>query len=539
MNNDNNQIKYFGYCRKSSEDDSRQVLSLPAQKKDVQEVVEANHLKVLEIYAEAKSAKSPGRELLNKMLDRIQKGDGQGIICWKLDRLARNFIDGGRIIDMLQRGVIREIRTHERTYLPTDNVLMMSVELGMANQFIRDLSTNTKRGLRLKAAMGQPPRFANLGYKNNLATHNWEPDPVRAPYIAQMFEWYDSGQYSELQIVEKLTSAGFRTRYGNPIGKSLVGRTLRSPVYYGYFYDDGELKKGSYEPLITKEVWDRVQDRLDGRVTYNHKKTKLVFKYKGLLHCPDCGCSITAERQLQCICINCKNKFSMKKKDLCPDCGVNIKNMKNPAILDKTYYRCTKSKGKGSCSQPFILEEDLEPQLLKIFEEIKLNKSDIEDVRYELIALYEKDQQHQAATLKNLKTELTKLEEEKQRIFKKLLLSEVEGDDREMAFELKQSMTLRINAIKAQIDLLSDNSYSWLEQSSNVLKLINKAPELFMTGSQEQKTQLVNFVASNLFLSDKKVLYEYNKPFASMIKIKSKKAEQASSDLEGPIWLRG
>lgn len=529
-------IKYLGYCRKSSEDDGRQVLSLPSQKIEAQGLADSAGLNMIDVYGEAKSAKAPGRPLFNEMLSRVEKGEVRGIICWKLDRLARNFIDGGRVIDMLQRGAIKEIRTHEKVYLPTDNVLMMAMELGMANQFIRDLSVNTKRGLRIKADMGQPPRFANIGYRNNPITHNWEIDLVYAPIIVSIFDWYDSGLYSELDIVEKLNSAGYKTRYGKAFGKSLVGRILRSTVYYGHFHDNGILKKGLYEPIVDKELWDRVQDRLNGKVTYNRKKTKLVFKYKGILRCPECNCSITAEKQLQCICTKCKKKFSMKKKDYCSDCGTKINDMTNPSIIDKIYYRCTKSK--GTCSQPFILEKELESQLISIFEGIHLDKKEIEEVHGELLALYEKDQELQSAALKNLKTELTKLEDEKQRIFKKLLLSEIDSDDREMAFELKQTMTTRINAIKAQIDTLSDNSYSWLEQSSNVLKLVNKAPELFLAGSPEQKVQLVNFVASNLVLSEGKVLYEYNKPFALATEIKSRKAERPDFGSDRPVWLR-
>jgi DNA invertase Pin-like site-specific DNA recombinase len=298
----------YSYCRKSQEDDSRQVLSLPAQNQAVRDIWVRQNATCDEIFEEAKSAKVPGRKLLNKMLDSIEECGAGEIACWKLDRLARNFIDGGRIIDMIQRGVIRAIHTYEKTYLPTDNVLMMAVEFGMANQFIRDLSTNTKRGLRAKIAAGQPPRAAVVGYKNNLSTHNWEIDPYYAPIVCQIFEWYDTGLYSELDIVEKLKEAGILTKKGKQFHKSTIGRMLRDPAYYGYFYANGELYRGTYEPIINKELWDRVQDRINGRVTYNHKKGKLVFNYKGIMHCFECGCEVTAEYQHQCICTNCKKK---------------------------------------------------------------------------------------------------------------------------------------------------------------------------------------------------------------------------------------
>ena len=142
--------KYFIYCRKSSEDEDRQILSIDAQLSELNTIALQNGMSVVTTLTESKSAKEPGREVFNEMLRRIEQGEANAILSWKLDRLARNFDDGGKIIGLLQRGVIQEIRTFEKSYLPTDNVLMIAVELGMANQYVRDLSTNIRRGIREK-----------------------------------------------------------------------------------------------------------------------------------------------------------------------------------------------------------------------------------------------------------------------------------------------------------------------------------------------------------------------------------------------------
>src|ERR1051326_8408053 len=157
-------MKHFIYCRKSSEDDDRQALSIVAQLSEIRTIARANNLSIVDTLTESKSAKEPGREVFNEMLRRIEAGDANAILTWKLDRLARNFEDGGRIIGMLQRGVIQEIRTFEKTYLPTDNVLMIAVELGMANQYVRDLSLNIRRGIREKVRRGIFYGRAPLGY---------------------------------------------------------------------------------------------------------------------------------------------------------------------------------------------------------------------------------------------------------------------------------------------------------------------------------------------------------------------------------------
>ena len=188
-------MKYFIYCRKSSEDDDRQILSIDAQLSELTAIARANGLIIAETFSESKSAKEPGRPVFNSMMARVERGEASGILTWKLDRLARNFDDGGKIIGMLQRGVIQEIRAFEKTYLPSDNVLMIAVELGMANQYIRDLSVNIRRGIREKVRRGIHSGRAPLGYVNDPRTRTIEPDPVMFPKVKQLLESFSTGRY--------------------------------------------------------------------------------------------------------------------------------------------------------------------------------------------------------------------------------------------------------------------------------------------------------------------------------------------------------
>ena len=128
-----NKIKYFLYVRKSSEAEDRQVASIESQVDELQKLAQEQNFHVVKIFRESKSAKAPGRPIYNEMMARIKHGEAKGILCWKLDRLARNPIDGGEVAWVLQNNVIEHIQTYGRGYLPTDNVLMMSVEFGVAN----------------------------------------------------------------------------------------------------------------------------------------------------------------------------------------------------------------------------------------------------------------------------------------------------------------------------------------------------------------------------------------------------------------------
>src|SRR5690606_14909561 len=123
------------YCRKSTDTEDKQVLSLESQENELKRLAEAHGLNVVGILHESMSAKAEGRPIFQQLLQLIASGKADAILCWKLDRLARNFIDGGRIIDLLQKAAIKEIRTYEGTHLPSDNVLMLAVNFGMANQY--------------------------------------------------------------------------------------------------------------------------------------------------------------------------------------------------------------------------------------------------------------------------------------------------------------------------------------------------------------------------------------------------------------------
>ena len=117
--NSSNQNKYFLYARKSTEDDDKQVMSIEAQLFELKEYVRRENISVKEIFTESKSAKTPGREQFARMIDKIEKGEANGVLAWHPDRLARNSVDSGKIIYLIDTGKIVSLRFPQFWFEPT------------------------------------------------------------------------------------------------------------------------------------------------------------------------------------------------------------------------------------------------------------------------------------------------------------------------------------------------------------------------------------------------------------------------------------
>ena len=224
--------KYFLYARKSTDVEDKQILSIDAQLAELHALAKREQLNVVEVFVEKKSAKMPGRPMFGEMMARIQKGEAQGIVCWKIDRLARNPVDGGQIQWLLQNGNIAHIQTHDRSYYPADNVLMMSVELGMATEYIRQLSANTSRGLKHKARMGIYPGVAPFGYQNDPATKTVVVHRKNAKLVKKMFDLYASGNVPLYRLSDMLEKAGILSRGNIRINIARMSFIFQNPFYY-------------------------------------------------------------------------------------------------------------------------------------------------------------------------------------------------------------------------------------------------------------------------------------------------------------------
>ena len=469
---------YFLYARKSTDVEDKQVRSIDDQILVLRGLAKQEGLNIIEEFRESKSAKMPGRIIFNEMIRRIQLGEAQGVICWKIDRLARNPVDGGQISWLLQQGVIRHIQTHDRSFLPTDNVLMMSVELGMANQYIRDLSANTKRGLWEKARRGDFPGPAPVGYLNNPRTKTVMVDRRRAPIIKSAFELYAEGKSRLTDISFFLYDKGIKTQRrkggegGRKISDDHVKRILTNSFYYGHFSYGGEVWKGNHTPIVSKMLFDRVQEILEIRGR-GQKAKKDPQAFCGLLHCGNCGCFITAETL--------------------------TKHQKNGNVHRYVYYHCTRKR--GSCREPYIREEVLTAQLSDMLSHYTLPP----EWAHELGRMADKDEKETqsvaAASVQDLRAKVADIDGRINRLTDLYVEQDI---GRDAYLERKRALMSERKPAEEQIARLERDATVWLQPMREWIKDASLLDETAKSDDlPSKKISLQKIFGSNLTLQSR------------------------------------
>ena len=467
--------KFFLYARKSTDEADRQVLSIEAQLTEVREYAQKESLPIVKEFVEAKSAKQPGREVFEKMLAGIENGEANGILAWHPDRLARNAVDAGKIIHFLDRGFLSTLKFPTFWFDKTpQGLFMLSIAFGQSKYYIDNLSENIKRGIRQKLRKGVYPGCAPLGYVNELKNHTILKDPEIWQKVRKLFLAYATGKHTLDNLQKLALSFGLVSpRSKRKLSNATLQRILQNPFYYGCFQYKCELYEGVHEPIISQQLFEKVQRVMQDRGKPRKENQDYNFTYTGIFKCGECGRSITAEQ-----------------------------HTKKSGLVFR-YYRCTKKD--TDCQQKFLNENDLFSQLNSIFQKVALPDDWLKPILNKLNQEEKQISQSSKSFAQNLQKQLGEIEMK----LSKLLDMQLNGSISLEEYKLKKEELINQKTKLKQklLDFGRKGNY-WLEPMKNFILAAHQANFLINSENLGEKRSFLQKIGSNWQLCDKKVRFE-------------------------------
>lgn len=485
--------KYILYARKSSEAEDRQTISIDSQVQELERLAANKGIVIIETLREAKSAKEPGRPIFEAMLTMLRRGKADGIICWKINRLTRNPADGGNLQWMLQKGVIKHILTYERDYWPEDNALLMGVEMSMANQFIRDLSIDSQRGLRTKAEKGWFPGKAPLGYLHHPLKNKGEKevinDPDKFELVKRGLKEVANGHLAPPQAYEEaVTKWGLTGRHGGKLSLSNWYSMLNNPFYYGEFEfprESGKWYHGKHEPMISQAEYIKTQTILGRKGTT--RGYKYTFPYRGILTCGTCGAMITAEHK--------------------------VKRNKNGNVHPYIYYHAPNGETRIA-PREWSTRKNWSDKSLSFLREISVPASFVEWALHYLKQTAPEEEKSSQI----IRTQLERKEEEIDKRLSKLIDLKLGNLLTETEYAAKKQELLKEKEM-LQETLSQPVPKTWLETFEETLSTAEDALQRFQKGDEKKRKEVVYNLGSNLCIKGKMFSVEAKNPVLFMKKI--------------------
>ena len=470
--------KYILYARKSTDVEDKQVLSIEAQLVELRAYARNENLQIIDELIEKKSAKTPGRPIFADLLKQIERGEANGIIAWHPDRLARNSIDGGQIVYLLDQTHLVNLKFPTFWFENTSQgKFMLSIAFGQSKYYVDNLSENTKRGLRQKVRRGEMPGRAPLGYINDVRTKTVIVDKRQAPLVVEVFERYARGDQRLQDIANFFASKGIKTKGNKPLKKDQIAKMLTNPFYYGHFRYAGEVFEGKHTPIASKELFDAVQAVFEKR---RHKRTTKTNEPKplcGLLRCASCDMMITGENQ--------------------------TKRQKNGNVHHYTYYHCTKKrKNTPRCPEPHIREELLNTQLTEMLQEYAMPKSWADKLRELMKADQANEQSRNQRQTNDLQANVTQLSTKLQRLLDSYLDQDI---DREIYTNKKAEIMSQKKGFEEKLSKLTLGQNLWLEPMKKWIETAVSICKIAKsTDLTAKKSLCLEIFGSNLVLEHKK-----------------------------------
>lgn len=322
---DFSKLKYVLYARKSTTDETRQVRSIPDQIHDCELLANRIGIKVIKILEETKSAKKPHqRPIFTQMLKDIRQGVYDGILAWNPDRLARNMLEAGMLIDMVDTGVIKDLKFVTHTYSPDANgKMLLGMSFVLSKQYSDDLSQKVTRGVRRNLAEGKTPTPKH-GYINE--NKIYRPDGKHFELMCEAWQMRVNGE-SLKGIADYMNRSGYfklvkRKERKIKMTPQILSDIFRDPFYCGILIQKDkkvDLREAyDFVPAVSEEDYNLVQ-----QLTYHKAKPQkphrlAFYPLRQMVKCAFCDhyCQVgpSSGRRKRYLYYRCDNQYCDRPK---------------------------------------------------------------------------------------------------------------------------------------------------------------------------------------------------------------------------------
>lgn len=445
--NTNNQIKFgVAYVRESTEEQDKG-FSPKNQENAIMEYAQRENIKIVEIYKDLVSGREvKKRDDFKRMMDDAMQRRFEVIVVFHTSRFARNVQEARQYKEKLRKKLkINVISVTQRfgDWEDPSAFLNEGINELFDEHYSKQLGFWVKSGLMEKRRQGKPCGNPPLGYYKRRLGYDeetgavmydkkWRTEEKEAELVGRIFEMYASGDYSMAQIANELTLEGLKTKYDNQFTYDSIRGILTNKAYLGIVYSPRrgyqEYQSTIHEPIITKELFDKVQATISdrrrtiGRPSAQHR----FYLLQGLVYCHHCKDFI-------------KGRENMDTARMFPKmyCYTNVTKK-----IEKKYYVCKFKKENKTCSES-IECKIIDKQIIKLMGRLvmpdKIIKATVQELKKSLSAVEVSQRDNQ---------ELTKLEKTKERL-SFLFLNTQELDEIEYMKQLRE-VNSRIDKIKVE-----------------------------------------------------------------------------------------
>lgn len=500
---DISKLRYVLYARKSTDDQKRQVRSIPDQISDCEEVTSRLKLNVIKPYfRETKSAKKPHiRPVYGKMIEDIKEGKYDAILCWSPDRLARNMLEAGELIDLIDQKIVKDIKFVSTSFTPDPQGLMMlGMSFVLSKQYSDDLSQKITRGVRKSRQEGKTATF-KYGYVRDEDGYQ-KPDKRNFELVKEAWKMRHEGHSLE-DIANFMNKSGYgrvvkRTKAVQKMTFKMLSKMFKDPFYYGLLCEGGEqinlAEKYDFVPATTNDVFFYIQKMSGSKSPSFNKKRLTFYPLKGIVRCAFChkNCVVAPSTGHggTYLYYRCDNK---------PFCSTRRKrSIRAKFVFDFIYNFFVKNLNFDKSDYEFYISSS--KRLLKE-RQVQIN-TQLATARAELGKLNQ-EQDGLILALGRLNEGTSSSERAKEN------LNKIEGRKDSLENEIKDLENLKTDPTSQIVSL------------EKFLNLVKNAANIVKSADQVEKDHICRSIFLNLEVDEEKVAnFRLKEPFETLLKLK-------------------